>query len=226
MGQQTTARIKKGSKNFEILVDLDEALKVKKDDPSSNISSAVLTESIFYNLKSGEHASSEDLEEAFGTTDVLEVSEKIIRTGEVVRTTESMKQEHNSKYKQVVDFLSKNAVSPEGHPYTSDRIMKSLSEANVNIKNKQIESQINEIIDQLAKILPLKIEKKKVKLTIPAVHTGKAYGSIKEFLVEESWLSNGDLQAIVEMPTALVFDFYDKINSDTHGAVLSEEIKG
>jgi len=45
---QTTARIKRGGKNFEILVDLDEALKVRRDE--GNINSAVLTEQVFYNL--------------------------------------------------------------------------------------------------------------------------------------------------------------------------------
>ena len=43
---------------------------------------------------------------------------------------------------------------------------------------------------------------------------------------QEDWKNNGDLEVIVEMPTALIMDFYDKINSATHGSVLSEEIKG
>lgn len=222
---QTTARIKKGGKHFEILVDLEEATKVKKDLPGANLSSAVLTDKIFYNLKSGEHASSDDLEINFGTTDQLEVAEKIIKHGEVVQTTESMRAEHDAKYKQAVDFLSKNAVSPEGRPYTPDRIEKDLHEAHVNIKNKPIESQLNEIIDQLSKILPIKIEKKKVKLIIPAQHTGKAYGIIKDFMTEEKWKNNGDLEVVVEMPSGLIFDFYDKINSATSGSVLSEELK-
>ena len=42
--------------------------------------------------------------------------------------------------------------------------MKALGEAHINVKNKPIELQIDEIMDHLAKILPLKIEKKKVKL--------------------------------------------------------------
>jgi len=222
---QTTARVKKEGKHFEILVELDDAMKVRKGDSSANINSAVLTEYIFYNIKSGEHASNEDLEKYFGTTDVMDVAEKIIKTGEVVQTAESMKADQDRKYKQVVDFLSKNAVSPEGRPYTPDRIMKSLSEARVNVKNKPIESQISEIIDQLAKILPLKIEKKRVKLTIAAQYTGKSYGIIKEFMKKENWLPNGNLEAIIEIPSAMIFDFYDKINSVTHGSVLSEEIK-
>ena len=220
----TTARIKKGGKHFEILVDLDEALKVKKGE--GNINAAVLTEAIFYNLKAGENASEDDLRDAFDTSDVMAVAEKIIKEGEVVRTTESMKGEHEKMYKQVVDFLASNAVSPEGRPYTPDRIMKALVEAHVNVKNKPVDSQVSEILDQLSKVLPVKIEMKKVKLVIPAVHTGKAYGLVKEFMKEEDWKNNGDLEVVVEMPTALIFDFYDKINSATQGSVLSEEIKG
>tara|TARA_Y100000310_G_C20704257_1_gene833421 strand:+ start:24176 stop:24853 length:678 start_codon:yes stop_codon:yes gene_type:complete len=221
----TTARIKKGPKHFEILVDIDEAIKVKKRDKTASLNLAVLTEHIFHNLKSGEHASSSDLKEAFGTTDLMNVAEKIIKEGEIVRTEESMKTEHDKVYKQVIDFLVKNAVSPEGMPYTPDRIMKALNETHINIKNKSVESQISEIMESLSKILPIKVEVKKLKLLIPAIHTGKAYGIIKEFMIKENWLSNGDLEAIVEMPQALIFDFYDNLNSATHGSVLSEEMK-
>jgi ribosome maturation protein SDO1 len=222
---QTTARIKRGGKHFEILVDLDEAMKVRRGENGANLSSAVLTEYVFYNLKAGEHASDTDLEKEFGTRNFMEVAEKIIKNGEVVRTADSMKAEYEQKYKQVVDFLASSAVSPEGRPYTADRIMKSLIEAHVNIKNKPVESQIREIIDQLAKVLPIKIEIKKIRLTIPAIHTGRAYGIVKEYMTSEEWKNNGDLEVVVEMPTALVFDFYDKVNGATGGAVLSEEIK-
>lgn len=222
---QTTARIKKNGKHFEILVDLDEAMKVKRNEDGANINAAVITEYIFNNLKSGENASESDMEDAFGSSDMTIVAEKIIKNGEVVRTTESMKTDHDIKYKQIVDFLSKNAISPEGRPYTPDRIMKALNEAHVEVKNKAIESQIEEILDQLSKILPIKIEKKKAKLLIPALHTGKAYGIVKEFIKTESWKNNGDLEVVVEMPAGIIFDFYDRINGATHGNVLSEEIK-
>ena len=104
---QTTARIKRNGKNFEILVDEDIALKVKKGE--EGVSAAVLTDSIFYNLKSGEHASLEDLETIFETTDMLDVAEKIIKNGEIVRTSASLSEDQEKKYKQVVDFLHKNA---------------------------------------------------------------------------------------------------------------------
>jgi len=221
---QTVARVKKGAKHFEVLVDLDEAMKVRRGE--GNINVAVLTDAIFHNLKAGEHAGTKEMEDAFGSSDVAVVAEKIIKEGEVVRTADSMKGEHDVKYKQVVDFLVRNAVSPEGVPYTPDRIMKALGEAHVNVKNKPVESQVGEIVDALSRILPVKIEVKKVRLVVPAVHTGKAYGIVKEFMVSEDWKNNGDLEVVVEVPAGLVMDFYDRVNSVTSGGVMSEEVKG
>ncbi|MEM4181617.1 MAG: ribosome assembly factor SBDS [Candidatus Pacearchaeota archaeon] len=220
---QTTARIRRGKNNFEILVELEEALKVRKGE--GDIAKAVLTSDIFYDLKKGEHAAKDILEIEFGTSDFYEICKKIITNGEVVLPSEYLKQETEQKYKQIVDFLSKNAVSPQGIPYTPDRIMKALKEAKVSVKNKPIESQIGEIIESLQKVLPIKIEIRKVKLTIPAIHVGKAYGVISEFKQDEEWLSNGDLVVKVAVPAGLLLDFYDKLNKATHGACLSEELK-
>lgn len=219
----TTARVKKGGKHYEILVDLDEAMRVRKGE--GNINVAVLGDVVFHNLKSGERAGVDEMEIDFGTSDFAEVAEKIIKAGEVVRTAESMKGEQDKKYKQIVDFLVRNAVGPAGRPYTPDRIMKALKEARVNVKNKPIEGQVEEILEQLGKVLAVKIERKKVRLVIPAVHSGKAYGIVKEFIVKENWKDNGDLEVIIEVPAGLIMDFYDRINSATQGSVLSEEIR-
>tara|TARA_Y100000310_G_scaffold343792_1_gene453051 strand:+ start:4641 stop:5312 length:672 start_codon:yes stop_codon:yes gene_type:complete len=220
---QTQARVKKGGKNFEILVDLDEALKVKKGE--GNINAAVLTDAVFHNLKGGEHASEGDLKKFFGTSNFIEVAEKIIQGGEVVLPSDYLKGEQDAKYKQVVDFLVKNAVSSSGTPYTPDKIMKALQEAHVQVKNKAIDLQMTDIMEQLEKILPIKIEMKKVKITIPAQHTGKAYGIVNEFKESEEWLGNGDLVIIVNVPAGLIMDFYDKLNGVTHGSALTEEVK-
>ncbi len=220
---QTTARIRRGKNNFEILVDLEEALKFKQGE--GNISKAVLTNDIFYDLKKGEHAAKDILEIEFGTSDFYEICEKIIKNGEVVLPSGYLKEETERKYKQIVDFLSKNAVSPQGIPYTPDRIMKALKEAKVNVKNKPIESQISEIISELQKILPIKIEMRRAKLTIPSQYVGRAYGIVNEFKESEEWLSNGDLVVNVSVPAGFLIDFYDKVNKFTHGACLSEELK-
>jgi ribosome maturation protein SDO1 len=220
---QTKAKLHKQGKHYEILVDLDEALKFKKG--TGSINSAVLTNAIFSNLKAGDQASTADLEKAFGTTEVMAISERIIKMGEIEMPESYLKKEHEGKYKQVVDFLSKNVVDANGRPYTPERLKRALEDAKVNVKNVPIEAQVADIIEQLRKIIPIKIEMKKYRLTIPAQHTGRGYGVVKKFMEKEDWLGNGDLQIVVNVPAGLVMDFFDDLNGVTHGSALSEEVK-
>ena len=81
-----------------------------------------------------------------------------------------------------------------------------------------------ELVHKLKEIIPIKIETKKIKLTIPARFTGQVYGVLGEYKESEEWLPNGDLQVIVNVPSGMQIDFYEKLNGVTHGAVVSEEI--
>ena len=221
---QTTARIRQGGKHFEIIVDLDKALKFKKGE--SQAVDFLETDTIFTDSKKGFTASNKDLEEAFKTNDVNSIAEKIVKSGEVLLTQEHRDEAREKKVKQVVDFLSRNAVDPQtGNPHTPDRIQNALNQAQVNIKNAPVESQIGEIVDKLRSILPVRLETKKIKITIPSIHTGKVYGVVSQYKENEKWLDNGDLEVTVDVPSGLVMDFYDKLNSVTHGSAVTEEIK-
>jgi len=219
----TLARIKKAGKNFEILVDLDDALKFKRDEISSIEAGG---DRIFTDSKKGQVASDSDLQAAFGTNDINEIIKSIIKNGEVQLTQEHRDEAKERKFKQVVDFLVTNAIDPQsGHPHTPERIKSALEQAHVNIKDSAVDKQIKEIIEQISKIIPIKIEVKTVKITVPAMHTGQAYGVITQYKKEEKWLDNGDLEVIVEVPAGIVIDFYDKLNSVTHGSALTEEVR-
>lgn len=219
----TTARIKKAGMKFEVIVDLEDAMKLKKGLISSiNIEA----DRIFSDSKKGEKASPADMKLAFGTDSVQEVAKAIILSGEVLTTQEYRDAEQEKKFKQVIDFLVTNSINPQtGNPHTPERIKSALEEAHVNIKNVPIETQIGEIIESIIKILPIKIETKKIKILIPAIHTGKAYGVISQYKEEEKWKDDGSLEVIVSVPSGMVIDFYDKLNSITHGSALTEEIK-
>jgi len=78
----------------------------------------------------------------------------------------------------------------------------------------------------LEKIIPIRIEVKKIKVSIPAVYTGKAYGILKDFNIQnEKWNEDGSLDCIVNIPAGLIMDFFDKLNGITHGAAMTEEMK-
>ena len=221
---QTLARIKQAGKNFEIMVDLDKALMFKKSGGSSI--DFLEADTIFTDSKKGNVASTSDLKEAFGTENKEEVSERIVKNGEILLTQEHRDGEKDKKLKQVVDYFVINAIDPRtGNPFTPERIKSALSEAQVNIKNTPIDDQIKDIMAELSKIIPIKIEMKKIKVTIPAIYTGKAYGIVSKYKETEDWLPNGDLNITLNISGGSVMNFYDKLNSVTHGSALTEEIK-
>jgi len=219
----TLARIKKAGKNFEIIVDLDNAIKFKKGEVSSIEAEA---DRIFSDSKKGQVASTSDLKLAFGTDDLNEVVQKIVKQGEVLLTQEHRDEEKEKKFKQVIDFLSKNAVdSRTGNPHTPDRIKSALEQAHVNIKNVPIGNQINDIIQEISKIIPIKIEIKKVKITVPSMHTAKVYGIVNQYKEHERWLDDGSLEVVVNVPAGMIMNFYDKLNAITRGSALTEEVR-
>ncbi|MBU2104439.1 MAG: ribosome assembly factor SBDS [Nanoarchaeota archaeon] len=219
----TLARIKRTGKNFEIVVDLDNALKFKKGE--SNIIEAE-GDKIFTDSKKGQVPSEKELRDAFGTTDIIEIVKKIVREGEVQTTQEHRDEEKEKKFKQVVEFLSKNAIDPKTrNPITAERIKNALEQSHINIKNIPVENQIKDILAEINKVIPIKIESKKVRITVPAVHTGKAYGIIAQYKEDEKWLDDGNLEVVVSVPSGMIMDFYDKLNSITHGSAITEEIK-
>jgi len=219
----TIARIKKAGKHFEIIVDLDEALKFKKGE--SNFIEAE-GDRIFTDSKKGQVPSEKDLKEAFGTTDINEIVKKIVKGGEVQTTQEHRDAEQEKKFRQIVDFISRNAIDPQsGNPITSERIKNAIEQSKVNIKNTSVENQINDVLAEISKIIPIKIETKHVRIVVPAMHTGKVYGLISQYKENEKWLDNGDLEVEVKVPSGIIIDFYEKLNNVTHGSAITEEIK-
>ncbi len=221
----TVARLRSGKIIFETMVDLDNAMKLKKGE-AVDMSDVVRDTNVYTNLKNGMHAGKAELINVFGTTDFYKIVEQIIKKGQIEITQEFRDEKLESKRKQIIDFISKNAVDARtNRPFTPDIIESSINELGINIRDKPLDKQISDIIEKLKKIIPLIIETKKIRLKIPSMYTGKVYGLIKEYKENEDWLSNGDLVVIMNLPVGIQLDFYDKLNGITHGSALTEEMK-
>jgi len=221
---KVTARIKIKNKHYEIHVDLDEALKVRQG--TGNIGSALDSNDVYYDINKGTKVSNKDLEEAFGSTDLHQIATHIIQKGEVQKTQEFRDAQKEAKIKQIISSIVKNAIDQNGRPYTEDRISRAIQEAKVNIDNRPAEQQMPNILEKLKSIIPIKIETKKIRLTIPAQYTGQVYGLLKDYKESEEWLANGALSAVISIPAGMQLDFYDKLNNITHGTVQSQDISG
>lgn len=221
----TTARLRQGSKIFETMVDLDNAMKFKKGE-QVDINEIIRDNVVWTDLKKGLRAGEDDLKKAFGTTDFNSVVEKIVKKGNVEITQEYRDETLETKRKQIVDFLVRNAIdSRTDRPFTPDMISSAIEQSEVKIDNQPVERQIKNAIESLKKIIPIKIETKKILAKIPAEHTGKVYGIIQEYKEKENWLGNGDLEVVLNIPVGLQSKFYDKLNAVTHGSAITREMK-
>ncbi|MEM4153157.1 MAG: ribosome assembly factor SBDS [Candidatus Pacearchaeota archaeon] len=226
------ARIKIKGKLFEIIVDCDKALALKKQgkitNPVAALRDVLAIDNVFSDYKKGLKVSSNDLKEAFGTDDIYEVAAKIILEGEIVLPQEYRDKAREEKLKQIIDFLARNCVDPRtGAPYTPERINAAIKQIGAKIEeNRPVDEQALMIIKDLSTVLPIKIETKKIKIIVPPAYVGRVYGLLKNFTKEkEDWLNDGSLLCIINLPAGMQLEFYDKLNNATHGSAVTEEIK-
>lgn len=222
----TIARLKSGKLTFETMVDLDSAVKMKRGE-KVDISEVIRDTAVYTDQKKGMRAGQDELENVFETTDLNTIVERIVKKGTLEVTQEFRDEEVENKKRQIIEFLRKNAVDPRtGRPYTPDILESALKEAGARIDNKPADKQIPGVLEALTKIIPIKIETKKIKIKIPAQHTGRAYGIVQEYKEKEEWMNDGSLEVIINIPVGMQSEFYDRLNSVTHGSAITSELKG
>jgi len=221
----TIARLRVGSVIFETMVDMENAMKLKKGS-QVDIGSVIRDNAIYTNLKKGMRAGKGEMENAFETSDFPTIVEKIVKRGEIELNQEFRDEAIENKKKQIIDFLSKNAVDVRtGRPITADLIESAIKQSGVKIENTPIEKQMKNVTETLKKVIPIKIETKKILIKIPAEYTGRVYSIVQEHKEKENWLPDGSLEVVLNIPVGLQSEFYDKLNSITHGSTVSQEIK-
>jgi len=226
MSKDAIVRLKVGKMQFETRVNVEAALKMRRGDSSVGIANVIADNFIYTNIVKGMRSGADELENSFGTTDMNAIVERMVKKGDIEIPKEIRDEALEARRKQVVDFLVRNAVDARtGRPFTPDTIESSLKQGGVKIENVSVDKQISKILDSLRVILPIKIETKKIKVKIAPEHTGKVYGLIQEYKEKEDWMNDGSLEVILNIPVGLQMEFYDKLNSITHGSALTQEIK-
>ena len=221
----TIARLRSGKLTFETMVDLDSAIKLKKGE-AVDINEVIRDNFVYTDQKKGMRAGNDELENVFGTTNLQEIVEKIVKKGDIEVTQDFRDEQIENKKKQIIEFLRNNSMdSRSRRPYTPDILESAIKESGVRIDNKPVEKQIQGIIENLKKVIPIIIETKKLKVKIPAQHTGKAYGLVQEYKEKEEWLNDGSLEVVLNIPIGIQSEFYDKLNGITHGSAMTSEIK-
>ncbi len=221
------ARLKKYGEIFEIVINPDLAVEYKSGKNIS-LNDVLKDEFIFSDARKALKASEHRLKEVFGTDDPIEIAKVILTKGEIQETSEYRAKLVEEKRKKIIDMIHRYGDDPKTHlPHPITRIEAALEEAKVKIDaRKSAEEQIDEIIKQLRPILAIKIETKQMKVRITSQYAQKSYPIVKSFgkILKDTWLDDGSWQAVVEIPAGLEIDFYDKLNTMTHGNVETEVI--
>ncbi|MFH1511293.1 MAG: ribosome assembly factor SBDS [Candidatus Woesearchaeota archaeon] len=220
------ARLEKAGNKFEIVVDPDLAVQYKK---GVDIKEILKSEHIFSDAHKGMVASEHLMEQVLGTKDPLEAAKIILEKGQVQLTSEHRERMREEKRKRIIDMIQRNGVDPKTHlPHPANRIENAFKEAGIKIdENRTAEDQIQEVLKELRPILPIKFEVKEISVVIPPEYAAKSYSIVKSFgtLLKEDWMANGAWSVLLELPGGLETDFYDKINSLTHGNVETKVLK-
>jgi ribosome maturation protein SDO1 len=221
------ARLKKGNEVFEVLVDCDKAMEFRDD--KCELDDVLASEAIYKDAKKGERASETEMEKLFGTKDQKEIASIIVKKGEIHLTTELRSRLREEKRKNIISLIHRNAVdSKTGLPHPPNRIEAAMEEARVGIDEfKSPEAQIEDVLDKLRSIIPIKFVVKEVEVKIPAQYTGGVHNVVKQLgkILKEDWENDGSLRLEVEVPGGLQEELFDKLNSLTHGEVESKVLK-
>ena len=222
------ARLRKGGEVFEVLVDCEKAIEFrtgKLDD----ISEVVASDCIYKDAKKGEKASENEMGEIFEGKSQKEVSEIIVKEGEIHATAEHKAKLREEKKKKLIELIHRNAIdSKTGLPHPANRIEAAMDEAKSHIDEfKSAEAQMEDVLERLRTVLPIKFVKKEIEVVVPAQYTGNVYSVVKQFgqILKEEWANNGSLTIDVEIPGGLQEEFFDKLNGLTHGEVESRVLK-
>jgi ribosome maturation protein SDO1 len=222
------ARLKTHGATFEVLVDPDGALALKRGD-RVNLEDILAVEDIFENASRGDRSPEEDLQKAFGTLEVLPIAEIIIKKGEISLTAEQRRQFIENKRRQVIEVIARNAINPQTKtPHPPTRIEQAMTEARVNIDpTKSIDELVKIAMKAIRPLIPIRFELVEVAVKIPSAYAPKAYGEVAAFgkLSREAWQNDGSWIGVVEIPAGMQTEFYALINRLTKGEAETKLLK-
>lgn len=214
-------RLKKGGKRFEIAA-YPNTVKSWRAGVEKDISEVLQIESIFVNTSKGQLAKHEDLQKAFGTTDVAEIAKIVLDKGELQVGGKEREAELDSLRKEISTGVAERCVDPTTQlPHTVTMIEKALNDIHFNVQpTKAVKSQILDAIRRLqeAKTLPIQRARMRIRLTMPSKEGKRLKEEILnnvETVEEDEWSEQWELVALIDPGSLRIIN-----------ELLQKEVKG
>jgi ribosome maturation protein SDO1 len=230
LDEAVTARLESHGARFEVLVDPDAALAIKRGEFDGDLEEVIAAEDVFEDASRGDRPAESDLEDVFGTTEPLEIIPEVIREGDIQITAEQRREMQEQKRRQLIQHIARNAVNPQmdDAPHPPDRIESALEETDFRIDPMEpVDEQVDEALDALRPVIPIRFDEVTVAVQVPPDHAGSAQSQLRGFgdLEDEEWQSDGSWIGVISFPAGLQNDFYDRVNELTSGEAETRVVR-
>ena len=215
-----TARYETGGNRFEILIDPKAAQSYREGD-EIDWEDAIAADGVWADSAKGDRAPDILVNDAFGTTDLIEIYKKILTEGTIQLTSQQRNEMVDQKKKQIIAHIVANAMNPQtGGPHPPQRIENAIDEARFSVDPMEtIEQQVEKLIKLIKPLIPISFEKIRVAVKIRAIHVGKCYGQISSLanIQSEEYQKDGSWIGMLEMSAASFVKLEDVLGSLTKG---------
>ena len=230
LDEAVTARLESHGQRFEVLVDPDAALAIKRDEFDGELEDVIAAEDVFEDASRGDRPPEDSLTEVFDTTDPLEIIPEVIKRGEIQITADQRREMQEQKHRQLIQQITRNAVNPQmdDAPHPPDRIESALEETDFRVDPMEpVDSQVDDALDALRPVIPIRSDEVTVAVQVPADYAGAAQSRIREFgdLEREEWQADGSWIGVITFPAGMQNEFYDLVNEHTSGEAETQIVR-
>ncbi len=215
------AKYEYGGYKFEILVDPNAESRIRSG--KIDIEKDLATPEVFKDAKKGDRTNEEILKKVFKTSDIGEIAIQILKKGQIQLTTEQRKEMVESKRKQVISEIVREAINPQTNtPIPAVRIEEAMDEAKIRIDPfKSVEDQVQAVLKAIRVLIPIRMEKARLGIKLSGDAYGKVYGDLSRMgsILKEEWSNSGEYMCIIEIPAGMQADLMDMLNKKTNGDV-------
>ena len=218
------ARLEKGGKRYEVLVDPTMVETFKEAPESVDINDFLAMDEVFHDARGGERPTAEAIEKTFATQDIVVITTTILEKGSIQLTTAQRKQMVENMRQQIIHHVHSQAVDPKTKsPHPKTRIELALEESRYSVDPfKRLEEQVKDAIGKLKPLIPLSFESVRLAFKVP----GSAYGSVSQFLrsyqQKEGWLEDGSWACVVECPAGMKGELIGQVMRRSSEAEVKE----
>ncbi|KAF7306461.1 Shwachman-bodian-diamond syndrome protein [Mycena indigotica] len=174
-------RLKKGGKRFEIAC-YKNKVQEWRTGVETSLDDVLQIANVFINVSKGEVAKTNDLQKAFGKSDVNEIVKEILKKGEVQINEKERDHDLGALRREIATLVAEKCEDPSTHtPYPVGMIEKAMTEAGFSVKpDKTAKSQVSACIKQLQtdSTLPIQRSRMRIRVILPTADSTRLHDQI------------------------------------------------